>query len=230
MLRLHEKYKPKTLDEIVGQDVRYLKAILRRPRSCCVCLEGPTGVGKSATAAAFMAQMQQRAADAGYPFDNVCHVINGPDFNADTLKHYFGNETPFRFQLPEGVHYILLVEELEWMHPNTQRAAKDLLWREVNRRKLIVLATSNDLSRLEKALRHRFDPHLTFSAGREFALACMDRLGEIWDAETDGAVDMPIDWRTWGWDASDGNKEFSMRLAMARLEIALEIASLEAVA
>jgi len=222
--RLCVRYEPETLDNIVGQDVRFLKSLLLEPHGCCVCLEGPTGVGKSAAANVFARAMETRARAAHYPFP-VTTIVNGPDLDCAALEHFFGPETPFRFVVPANVHYVLVVEELEWMHPQAQRKAKDLLWRETNRRKLIVLATSNLFGKLDKALRHRFHL-LPFSGQCEFALAAQERIVAIWQAETDGAADLPGGWRSWGWDDSGGDliKEYSMRLALDRLDQALRVA------
>ena len=52
-MRLTEKYRPTTLDEVFGQPpVTLLKALVRDPFECCIMLEGPPGCGKTAAACA----------------------------------------------------------------------------------------------------------------------------------------------------------------------------------
>ena len=82
----------------------------------------------------------------------------------------------------------------------------------VNGTRVIIIATSNDASRLEKALRHRFRTYC-FGGGPPFASACYDRLPKIWGGEA-GDIPMPSDWQRWGWDG----ESFSMRLALDMLE------------
>jgi len=84
-----------------------------------------------------------------------------------------------------------------------------------------VIATSNDASRLEKALRHRFRCY-TFGAGGPFAEACVERLAAIWQRET-GGLDLPCGWQSWGWDGD----EFSMRLALDLMQEHLNLVQRE---
>ena len=93
-LRLYEKYRPKSLTEIVGQPVvGQLQEIAERPFPLCVLIEGPTGTGKT-TAAYALAQ------DMGCYDTTVwpgCHTVCGADFTAEMARHWFGPETPLRF-------------------------------------------------------------------------------------------------------------------------------------
>ena len=215
---LSERYKPRSLDEIVGHDreIDSLRDLIARPRSCCVCLLGDTGTGKSATADAFVRELGC-IQDNGW---DTVYYETAPDLNVDTARHYFGNETPFRYVAQCGWH-ILVIEELEYLHPTVQTFCKDALQRVVSQRKVIVLATSNDLSKLEKPLRHRFKTY-EFLSSDEFAAACNARLAEIWQIEAPG-LPMPLAWRAFGWDEGT----FSMRLALDRMEDSLRAARQE---
>ena len=210
-LRLAEKYKPRSLSEVVGQGaVKYLKDLAANPRPCCVCLLGDTGTGKSASADCFLQEIGCYQ-ESGW---NSAYIEAGPDFDISTARHYFGPETPFRYVAAGGWH-VLLIEELEWLHPTVQTFCKDALQREVHRRKLIVLATSNDLGQIKKPLRHRFKVW-PFLSTNEFAIACNERLAEIWHIEAPEEP-LPENYRRFGWDEGT----FSMRLALDRLEDAL---------
>ena len=73
-----------------------------------------------------------------------------------------------------------MIEELELIvsrHVNS--ALKDELSEQHMPERLIVVATSNDVSTLDEALLQRFDV-FPFSAGPTFAEACRERLAWIW--------------------------------------------------
>ncbi len=66
-----------------------------------------------------------------------------------------------------------------------------------------------------RPLRHRFKVW-PFLSTNEFAIACNERLAEIWRIEAPDEP-LPEDYRRFGWDEGT----FSMRLALDRLEDAL---------
>lgn len=210
-MRLHEKYRPTGLTDVVGQRIDGLRSLVRTPYPTCVMLEGVTGTGK--TSAAFALAADLGAHDDG--FGQTLWTISGADFNMDALNHYFGSSTPFRFRASS--YHVLVIEELEWVHPQVQRKCKDAFERILKEYRAIVVATSNDATGLELALRDRFRDHwYVFGSGRPFAESCQYRLIQIWYAEA-GAVDMPYGWQQWGWV----EKEFSMRRALDEMAGAL---------
>ena len=107
---------------------------------------------------------------------------------------------------------MLIIEELEELHRQTQRLANDALERMLRRYKLVVVATSNDASRLVLSFCHRFR-HYVFSGGTCFAEASQERLAGIWEQEA-GDRDMPPGWQQWGWDGGT----YSLRRALEMME------------
>ena len=215
-MRLYERWRPKTLSDIVGQpDVTGpLSAFLLEPYPNLFLFTGHTGVGKSATAMV--------VSDAITDPTFGAWKLNGAKFNTEAFDKYFGNDTPFRYRLPENCFHCLRVEELERLPPNVQNGLKDSLDDAQRDYKLVVIATSNDTSRLEKALLHRFQRY-QFDSGPKFAAAFNEWLRTAWLIET-GGEEIPADFALWGYELdriAAGDDQFSGRLALDRMEQAL---------
>jgi hypothetical protein len=141
----------------------------------------------------------------------------------DAARSWFDpNTSPFRYRLGDKWH-VLRIEELEWVSPACQRYLKEALEEVQRRYRVIVIATSNDASKLVLPLRHRFKP-FTFTSGPSFADAINNWLPMIWYTELGQAIDLPYGYDTFGWYTEDGREKFSARLALNRLEhyLALE--------
>jgi len=219
-MRLSRSYQPHTLDEVVGQPavIRRLKRLVANPSPCCVLLEGMGGVGKSATAKAFVS-------DLGVcPYSGLVEY-SGSNLTIDEVRRLFGQT--FRLRPMTGsLWHILLVEELELLPSrNVSAALKDELSEQHHPERLIVVATSNDASGLDEALLQRFDV-FPFSAGPTFAEACQERLAWIWQQEVGDGIPMPLGMEQMGWR----NGNYSMRRAMTALGGALELRCGEGVA
>ncbi|MGA2069490.1 MAG: AAA family ATPase [Thermoguttaceae bacterium] len=216
MQRLYERWRPKTLDAVIGQPVtRALAQFAVEPYPNIFILEGQSGTGKTATAMI----LANTLADTGW-FGGSEYAEIGTRFDVETMRRYFDRATtPFRYCVSAGKFHILRIEELERLHPTVQNELKEALEDAQRRYRLIVIATSNDTSRLEQALRDRFKM-FPFSCGPDFAEAVNDWLPAVWAAEVGSGVDLPYGYQSLGWEG----EHFSARRALDGLEkyIALE--------
>lgn len=207
-MRFSEKYRPRSLTDIVGQPaVRMLRALVAKPYSCCVLLECEQGgVGKTSTAMAF-------ANDLGCVDEfHGLHVVPCSEFSIEIARELFdGNALRLRPMFGSGWHCVIL-EEFDWLPAQTQRFLKVALETKLPS-KSVVVATSNGAGKLDAALLQRFRCY-SFSSGKQFAAAAQQRIAEIWRLEV-GDVEMPSMWRHWGVTA-DG--QFSLRVALDRMQ------------
>jgi DNA polymerase III delta prime subunit len=208
-MKLADKYRPKFLHEVCGQpEVRKLKAFAQKPYPSCWLLESAPGTGKTSTAYAL-------AGDLGCldEFSGLYTVV-AAEFGVDAAKEMFRHtlcHRPF-----EGNGWkVLVIEELEFLSPACVNVLKVVLETQLPS-KTVVVATSNDTSKLQPALRERFTA-LYFQSGPDFAAASRDTLLEIWAEESDEAP-LPADWPAWGWYGDDS---FSFRRALDEMQQAL---------
>ncbi len=195
------------LNDIVGQTeiIRLLKGFVTNPQPRCFLLIGFPGTGKTHTS-------QAMSADLGC-FDEFSGrwQIRCADFSVDTARETFGRTLRLRFD-NRGWN-VLILEELEWISAQCQRFLKDALDPRTSMPKnLVVLATSNGVDGLDRALLQRFR-QFTFDSGPRFAQACRQEILRRW-RDSAGDAPLPHDWAKWGQDGED----FSMRLALQQLE------------
>lgn len=216
MQRLYERYRPRTLTDIVGQPpVGFLRQLAANPYPCCLLLEGSPGVGKTAAAFAL-------AHDLGCHDEwTDRHVVVGSEFSVDMARNLWQGVLQLMARSESG-YKVLVIEELEWLSQQTQVFLKDGLERKLPKR-TIVVATSNGVGKLSKALLQRFRLY-PFSAGPTFARAAADRLAGIWRNEA-GDVPLPSEWLSWGWDFSEQPPVFSLRSALDQMADHLAVLS-----
>lgn len=208
-MNLSEKYRPRTLCEVVGQvPPRMLAAFVRRPFRSCWLLEGPGGTGKSATAFALAHDLGQS--------EWSLHVVQGAKLNKDRAEELF--EHTLRLRPFDGSPWhLVIVEEFERIvSPEVKAYLKTALDQSLDPEvglsaRAIIVATSNDASRIDDYLLERFRIK-QYSSGPTFAEAAQERLAWIWDREVGG--DMPFTWRQWGWIG----ERFSMRRALREMD------------
>lgn len=203
MEKFAEKYRPRGLHEIVGQPaVRFLMGLVAEPFPTCLLFESSVGgTGKTTAALAL-------AAELGC-LDEMSGLIVQPcsDLSVDRARELF--TATLRYRPFEGRGWrVLVLEELDWVNAQVQRYLKVAL--ETNLpAKCIVVATSNDSSKLDRPLLQRFT-HYSFVAGSSFAEDCRERIAELWELELPGEP-LPLGWETWG-DVENGM--YSMRKAL----------------
>lgn len=215
-MRMSEKWTPTTLDEVVGQPaaVSRLKRLVENPRSDRLILIGPPGTGKSCSAAAL-------ANDLGCCEWSGRITVSAARLGIEQIDELWRK---LAMRPMEGCRWkLLVIEEMERCVSDQARAQLKVRMSEGELPDhVIVVATSNDTTYLDPAIMERFD-ELAFGSGEAFHEACKRRLQEIWFQEVlqrglDGAV--PAAFNTWGMDGD----RFSMRMALNRMGIALDIA------
>ncbi|HWB11558.1 MAG TPA: ArdC-like ssDNA-binding domain-containing protein [Pirellulales bacterium] len=180
------------------------------PDSRAFLFEGGPGVGKTSTALALAADIGATDTMSGL------RVIPASELSIDVARELF--DVALRMRPMMGSWQVVLIEELEHLSAQCTRFLKVSLDDTRRPPRCIVIATSNDASGIDKALRQRFDFY-RFSAGRTFAADCAQRILEVWRQET-GQEKLPAGASSWGWDG----EEFSLRLAFNALERSARLA------
>lgn len=132
---LAEKYRPRSLDEMVGQGcaVFRLQAFLEAPYSTAFLFEGPTGVGKTTAALCL-------AAELGAVEFGGLDVIKSGSQDADAVLHAL-NQLRFTPMLGSGWK-VLVVDEADYMSPKAAQVWLSAL-EDLPPRSVIIFTTNN---------------------------------------------------------------------------------------
>lgn len=203
-MRLTEKHRPKRLADVVGQrPTRMLQAFADDPYACSFLFQGAPGIGKTSVS---LALANELGCDEGGDLDVIC----ASELNVDSVREMTRS---FTYRPMFGKWKIWLIEELETLHPQAQTLLKVGL--ENLPEFVIVLATSNDTTKLSPALLQRFVV-LLFESKDDFAKAGNERLAAIAGREYPD-LELPRGWERWGFDHPVEGR-FSLRVALDRLQ------------
>ena len=211
-MRLTEKYRPRSLDGVLGQQhIRKLQRFVASPYSTCWLFEGPPGVGKSAAALAL-------AHDLGSVDEfHGLNVVPANRLGVDECQKIMADMHTRRLW---GTWNVLVLEELERLSQQATVYMKYALASENLPPLCVVVATSNDTSAIDQALLERFGRPLKFDGGPSLAASLAPQLVEVWRGESGGAP-LPPQWRNWGFLNGCCGGRFSARKALDDLQYAL---------
>src|SRR5262245_39506925 len=107
-MRLAEKYRPRTLGDVVGQPmaVATLRQLVREPEPCCLLFEGGPGLGKTASALAFARELGCADEFSGL------EILPASELDIERCRDLF--EVTLRLRPLEGKGWhVLILEELD---------------------------------------------------------------------------------------------------------------------
>lgn len=211
-MKLSETYRPASLAQIVGQPAADLLAEFSAdPYPTCWALVGRPGIGKTASALAL-------ASDLGCPDEfSGLSVVAASELGVSEVRALL-DTVRLRPMLGSGWR-VVVIEELERLSQQATILLKVALSSENLPARVVWVATSNDVSKVDPALFERFTA-LDYLAGESLAAATLPRLESIWRVESAGAP-APAGLEQFGWRAFGDELRFSVRAALDELQTEL---------
>uniref|UniRef100_A0A1I7Z723 Replication factor C subunit 2 n=1 Tax=Steinernema glaseri TaxID=37863 RepID=A0A1I7Z723_9BILA len=118
-----EKYRPKKLSEIVGNQatVKRLGAMVEQGNMPNLILAGPPGCGKTTSIWALAHEMLK---DEKYLKDAVLELNASDDRGIDVVRNKIKNFAQSKVTLPNGMHKIIILDEADSMTEGAQQALR----------------------------------------------------------------------------------------------------------
>lgn len=136
-----QKYKPKTLDDIVGNEeqLKTLRSnsILTGSNVPNILICGPSGTGKTTImrTIAYNIHGDQR--------DTVLEINAADHRNVDTIRNIISNFCKIRVNLKKGNHKIVLIDEAECLNTSSQQALRRIIELYSDNTRFILSCTSS---------------------------------------------------------------------------------------
>lgn len=185
MTSLVEKYRPRRLSEILGQDwiVQQLELFLEHPHSAAFLFEGSSGTGKTSTAMV-LAEALGVAVDQD-EIGGLWQIASGEQ-TGETVRRAVDN---LRVRPWSGSGWkTLIVNEADAMTPNAAYTWLDVL--ENLPPTTVVVFTTNAASKIPGRLRDRCEKFVFQAGGLLMRPVAQNLISKVWLAET-GRADAP---------------------------------------
>jgi replication-associated recombination protein RarA len=181
---LSEKYRPRRLDQLWGQDeaVAILRRFCGHPCPRAFLFGGPTGTGKSSAALALAAEI---GCDVAHEEMGGVFVISSGEQTADAVRSTM--KRMWLTTLCGSGWKVLIINEADRMH-----LAAETIWLDALEHlppRTIVIFTTNEPARLSRRMRDRCE-EIAFEGRAEILGPCAQAFASaVWRAETGMAPD-----------------------------------------